>query len=438
LTDTAENRVFGKKRQQHVLVLASGDRVRHMTIRPWMAALAGCTIGLFSLGYLGATGYLILRDDLIGATMARQTRMQHDYEDRIAALRAQVDRVTSRQLLDQQVVEKKVEKLLQQQAALTSRHGRMSELLERAENSGIAASTATTPVPTAPSSLSNAMAPEKRADLTGGLSAIENLMAPRTPLPEKAAGTDKRASYVPEGGETPSDRADRVFSKVTLSLKDIERQQISRISRLTSDAEGKASAMQDIIRQAGLKIDESGADDVGGPYADPQRNEADPFNISLTNLDNALNRLDIVKETATTLPFGNPAPGRTITSRFGNRLDPFLGRPALHTGIDFRAETGADVKATGAGKVTVAENSGGYGNMVEIDHGQGVSTRFGHLSTILVRAGDKVEAGDIIGRAGSTGRSTGPHVHYEVRRNDTPVDPMRFLIAGAELKTYLK
>jgi murein DD-endopeptidase MepM/ murein hydrolase activator NlpD len=438
LTDTAENRVFGKKRQQHVLVLASGDRVRHMTIRPWMAALAGCTIGLFSLGYLGATGYLILRDDLIGATMARQTRMQHDYEDRIAALRAQVDRVTSRQLLDQQVVEKKVEKLLQQQAALTSRHGRMSELLERAENSGIAASTATTPVPTAPSSLSNAMAPEKRADLTGGLSAIENLMAPRTPLPEKAAGTDKRASYVPEGGETPSDRADRVFSKVTLSLKDIERQQISRISRLTSDAEGKASAMQDIIRQAGLKIDESGADDVGGPYADPQRNEADPFNMSLTNLDNALNRLDIVKETATTLPFGNPAPGRTITSRFGNRLDPFLGRPALHTGIDFRAETGADVKATGAGKVTVAENSGGYGNMVEIDHGQGVSTRFGHLSTILVRAGDKVEAGDIIGRAGSTGRSTGPHVHYEVRRNDTPVDPMRFLIAGAELKTYLK
>ncbi|MDA5635799.1 MULTISPECIES: M23 family metallopeptidase [Rhizobium/Agrobacterium group] len=432
MTDTAENRVFGKKRPQHVLILASGEKVRHMTIRPWMAALAGCTIGLFSLGYLGATGYLILRDDLIGATMARQTRMQNDYEDRIAALRAQVDRVTSRQLLDQQVVEKKVEKLLEQQAALTSRHGRMSELLERAENSGIAATPAT------PSSLSNTMAPEKRADLTGGLSAIEKLMAPRKPQPEPPAATDRRAAYVPQSGETPSDRADRVFSKVTISLKDIERQQISRIARLTNDAEDKASAMQDIIRQAGLKIDESGTDDIGGPYAAPERSETDPFNLSLNNLDNALNRLDIVKETATALPFGNPAPGRTITSRFGNRMDPFLGRPALHTGIDFRAETGADVKATGAGKVTVAENSGGYGNMVEIDHGQGVSTRFGHLSAILVRAGDKVEAGDIIGRAGSTGRSTGPHVHYEVRRNDTPVDPMRFLIAGAELKTYLK
>lgn len=433
MTDTAENRVFGKKREPHVLILARGESVRHMTIRPWMAALAGCTIGLFSLGYLGATSYLILRDDLIGATMARQTRMQNDYEDRIAALRAQVDRVTSRQLLDQQVVEKKVEKLLEQQAALTSRHGRMSELLERAENSGIAAD-----APAAPSSLSNAMVPEKRADLSGGLSAIEKLMTPKRQTPEKAAATDRRAAYMPEAGETPSDRADRVFSKVTLSLKDIERQQISRIARLTSDAEDKASAMQDIIRQAGLKIEENGTDDVGGPYAAPERGENDPFNLSLTSLDNALNRLDIVKETATALPFGNPAPGRAITSRFGNRMDPFLGRPALHTGIDFRAETGADVKSTGAGKVTVAENSGGYGNMVEIDHGQGVSTRFGHLSAILVRVGDRVEAGDVIGRAGSTGRSTGPHVHYEVRRNDTPVDPMRFLIAGAELKTYLK
>ncbi|MFS8125087.1 M23 family metallopeptidase [Rhizobium sp. BR 250] len=430
MTDTAENRVFGKKREPHVLILARGENVRHVTIRPWMAALAGCTIGLFSLGYLGATGYLILRDDLIGATMARQTRMQNDYEDRIAALRAQVDRVTSRQLLDQQVVEKKVEKLLEQQAALTSRHGRMSELLERAENSGIAAA------PAAPSSLSNAMVPEKRADISGGLSAIEKLMAPK-PQAEKAAA-DRRAAYVPASGETPSDRADRVFSKVTLSLKDIERQQISRIARLTSDAEDKASAMQDIIRQAGLKIEENGTEDVGGPYAAPERGETDPFNLSLTNLDNALNRLDVVKESATALPFGNPAPGRAITSRFGNRMDPFLGRPALHTGIDFRAETGADVKSTGAGRVTVAENSGGYGNMVEIDHGQGVSTRFGHLSAILVRTGDRVEADDIIGRAGSTGRSTGPHVHYEVRRNDTPVDPMRFLIAGAELKTYLK
>ena len=116
---STESRVFGKRAQKHIIILASGDKVRHMTFQPWMAALSVCFVSVFSIGYLAATSYLVLRDDLIGGTMARQARMQHEYEDRIAALRAQVDRVTSRQLLDQQVVEDKVEKLLQQQMALS-------------------------------------------------------------------------------------------------------------------------------------------------------------------------------------------------------------------------------------------------------------------------------------------------------------------------------
>ena len=135
---STESQVFGKRTQKHIIILASGDKVRHMTIRPWMAAVSVCFVSVFSIGYLAATSYLVLRDDLIGGTMARQARMQHEYEDRIAALRAQVDRVTSRQLLDQQVVEDKVEKLLQQQMALSSRHGRLGTLLDRAEESGIA------------------------------------------------------------------------------------------------------------------------------------------------------------------------------------------------------------------------------------------------------------------------------------------------------------
>ena len=137
MTAKPQNRVFGKQKRQHTIIVASGDTVRHMTVRPWMAALAVCLVGIFSIGYLLATSYLVLRDDLIGATMARQARMQYDYEDRIAALRAQVDRVTSRQLLDQQVVEEKVDKLMEQQQALSSRHGKLDALLDRAENSGL-------------------------------------------------------------------------------------------------------------------------------------------------------------------------------------------------------------------------------------------------------------------------------------------------------------
>src|SRR6185369_5521892 len=107
--------------------------------------------------------------------------------------------------------------------------------------------------------------------------------------------------------------------------------------------------------------------------------------------------------------------------------------PALHTGLDFRAEYGAPVRATGTGKVTVAEWSAGYGNLVELDHGNGVTTRYAHLSAIGVGVGQTVAAGALLGRVGSTGRSTGAHLHYEARIDDEPVDPQRLLRAGSRL-----
>ncbi len=423
MTDAGKSLSFGKRRQQHVLILASGEKVRHITIRPWLAASALCLAGLLSIGYIGSTAYLILRDDLVGATIARQSRIQREYEDRIAALRAQVDRVTSKQLLDQQVVERKVELLLQQQSALTSRHGRMSELMDRAEKSGLMESEAKAPP-------LNAFSPDKRASVSGASNALENLIAPT------GKASELKGSLTYSAG---SDRlSDRSLSRMIDSLSRVESDQLNRIATLTTGAETKADAMADIIRRTGIKIEEHTEDNVGGPFVEPLTASADTFEASLSNLDSALNRLETVRGAAVALPFGNPAPGREISSQFGNRIDPFLGRLALHAGVDFVAETGADVQTTGAGTVINAGFSGGYGNMVEVDHGRGITTRYGHLSQILVRQGEKVSIGDVIGRAGSTGRSTGPHIHYEVRLNDTPVDPMRFLVAGTELKTYLQ
>jgi murein DD-endopeptidase MepM/ murein hydrolase activator NlpD len=195
--------------------------------------------------------------------------------------------------------------------------------------------------------------------------------------------------------------------------------------------------MADIMQDTGIKVDATEPGGIGGPFVEPENIRGNIFESSMNDLDVALNRLETIRTTANSLPFGNPAPGRSITSRFGNRLDPFLGRLALHAGVDFRAETGAAVRTTGAGKVITAGNVGGYGNMVEIDHGQGITTRYGHMSVISVKTGDVVATGDVIGRAGSTGRSTGPHIHYEVRRHDQPVDPMSFLSAGSKLQTYL-
>lgn len=418
-----KHRVFGNRPTEHVLILASGERVRHMRIRPWMTVLCLAFCGALTFAYLGATAYLVLRDDLIGASLARQARIQHDYEDRISALRAQLDRITSRQLLDQQVVEQKVEQLMEQQNTLFSRHGKLGSLLERAEESGISVS----------DSAAAAFAPENPAKPgASGVKAIEGLLD-GTPAPKQ---NDKRASAATTG-ESVADRADRVFSKVTLSLKNVEQEQLQRIRGLTADASRAADAMTSIIRRTGVDIptQTTAKGGIGGPFVEPV--SFNRFDNSLNQLDAALSRLENVRQTAVKLPFGNPAPGHEITSGFGNRVDPFLGRLALHAGVDFQAETGLSVKSTGAGKVINAGPSGGYGNMVEIDHGQGITTRYGHLSSILVSVGDTVAAGDTIGRAGSTGRSTGPHVHYEVRRNGDAIDPMHFLNAGLKLTTYL-
>ena len=127
------------------------------------------------------------------------------------------------------------------------------------------------------------------------------------------------------------------------------------------------------------------------------------------------------------VPFRKPLAGPLeVTSTFGPRLDPFYGRPAMHTGIDFRETYGDEVRATAAGTVTIAGTDGGYGTIVEVNHGNGLATRYAHLSRVDVAVNQKVAAGDIVGHVGSSGRATGPHLHYETRIDGEAVDPARF------------
>ncbi len=134
------------------------------------------------------------------------------------------------------------------------------------------------------------------------------------------------------------------------------------------------------------------------------------------------------------LPLARPVGHAHITSGFGIRVDPFTGHRAMHEGIDFEAPFGARVRATAPGRVVAAGFRGGYGRMVEVDHGNGVHTRYGHLSAILVHRGQQVAAGQPIGREGSSGRSTGPHVHYEIRVDHAAINPAPFLRAGVRLQ----
>jgi murein DD-endopeptidase MepM/ murein hydrolase activator NlpD len=116
-----------------------------------------------------------------------------------------------------------------------------------------------------------------------------------------------------------------------------------------------------------------------------------------------------------------------VTASFGERIDPFNGEGAFHSGVDISAGIGSPVIAPADGTVTFADFLGGYGRAIMIDHGHGISTRYGHLSSFAVAAGQYVHRGDTIGYVGSSGRSTGPHLHYEVRINDVPVNPYKYL-----------
>jgi murein DD-endopeptidase MepM/ murein hydrolase activator NlpD len=130
---------------------------------------------------------------------------------------------------------------------------------------------------------------------------------------------------------------------------------------------------------------------------------------------------------AISVPSSKPVQIATYTSGYGVRSDPFRGAAAMHAGIDLAAPIGTPIYATADGVVDRAEWSGGYGNLVEIDHGKGLQTRFGHLSRILVHPGDRVVRGQEIALMGSTGRSTGSHLHYEVRIDGHAVNPVPFL-----------
>lgn len=116
-----------------------------------------------------------------------------------------------------------------------------------------------------------------------------------------------------------------------------------------------------------------------------------------------------------------------VTGSFGERIDPFNGEGAFHSGVDISSSYGTPVIAPADGIVTAAEVMGGYGRLIELNHGRGISTRYGHLSGFAVLPGEHVRRGDVIGYVGLTGRSTGPHLHYEVRINDTPVNPQKYL-----------
>ena len=227
--------------------------------------------------------------------------------------------------------------------------------------------------------------------------------------------------------------AERRLESMTLLLAELQ----SRVTRL--DAVG-----MNLTQSAGLEPGEFNFDmapALGGPLMTSQEDarelipalEGELFALS-TALDDREVQLDILSELiqgeqvkSDATPSGRPILSGWLSSRYGTRIDPFSGKKAWHEGVDFAGKAGSNIVAVASGVVSWSGERYGYGKMVEVAHGDGVITRYAHNQENLVKVGDMVRRGDVVALMGNSGRSTGPHVHFEVHKNGRPVDPASYL-----------
>lgn len=236
----------------------------------------------------------------------------------------------------------------------------------------------------------------------------------------------------PDAGENPLER-----------IASVQASQERLVDAADDYARGRADRLRLAFRLAGLAPSSYASPAAsGGPLLeapDPRALAAvldvdERFAARIQRAAENLSAADSLSDAAARLPFAEPQQGARTTSSFGVRFDPFTGRPAFHSGLDFVSGFGSPVLTTAPGVVSFTGTRSGYGNTVEIDHGRGFKTRYAHLSAISVSPGQRVAVGQRVGALGNTGRSTGPHLHYEIWLNGRAVNPNRFIRAGEHVQ----
>ena len=403
-------------------IVHAGRQVRLGPVAFWIAV--GTLV--IMAGWSVVTGtYFAFHDDVLKRLIARQAEMQFAYEDRIAELRAQVDRITSRQLLDQEQFEGKLDQMLKRQTALEQRAATLNGLGD------VTGSIKPAARGTAPADAARPLKP----------SPINDTVIFSTP-PDREARLESRPLPVAETARSArrmKGGIEGALARLSDSLDRVALRQIQTLNTLEESYDGKAKRMRSVLADLGIEAGKAPppapltTGSIGGPYV-PAGLDGNAFDKQIYRINAARAQVEKLTNTLAAVPVRKPVFGEIdMSSPFGMRMDPFLKGPAIHTGIDMRGDAGDPVRATATGTVTVAGWSGGYGKMVEIDHGNDLSTRYGHLSFIDVTVGQKVKIGQVIGRIGSTGRSTGPHLHYETRVDGEAVNPEKFLRAGLRL-----
>jgi murein DD-endopeptidase MepM/ murein hydrolase activator NlpD len=366
-------------------------------------------------GLLGTnviTGVAFMMSPDIATMMSGQNDLVLSaYEDRIAQLRVEVDRLHSRHYAQAGDINLQLQELAQQQEVLSEQHQYVELLAKKAAELGIAAA----PPPAAPDD--------------GPVTSAEG------PSDDDSDAPLITGSIAAPG--SPEDEIQQTATSIHAMMGDTQ----MALAALSVAATTSTDDILGQLKRVGIRpeLREDGdAEGMGGPLLPPQ----DTPNASLLDQANAvmdaLSRYKAARDAMESAPVHQPlANARRVSSGYGNRRDPFTHGRAFHAGIDFPQPQGTVVMSAGDGVVSFVGQRSGYGNCVEVDHGNGLITRYGHLSAFLVKEGQAVKTGSPIAKVGSTGRSTGPHLHFEVRRNDVPVDPAAFLAVGRALQRYV-
>ena len=277
----------------------------------------------------------------------------------------------------------------------------------------------------------------------------QDVEALRTAAAQRAQVLEQRQAFLTEmlSGDADSAEMARLLPaavdgniqdpRVAAEFEQVDGMQLMLAAQADAATRARYRHTAAAVRELGIDPRRFNQGGVGGPFeeaaggATPASGDVDP---RFAQLFASWRQMEQLEQGVAAIPSMMPVQGARWTSSFGVRSDPFRGRAAMHGGIDMAGPIGTPIYATADGTVSTADwNNGGYGNLVELSHGSGIATRYGHLSRIMVRPGERVARGQLIALMGSTGRSTGSHLHYEVRIDGRAVNPLPFLQSGQAL-----
>ncbi len=437
--------------------------------RPAILVILGLAL-LLGTWFMGALTYRWYGDTVVQVSGRSDPKLRALYEDRISELRARIDKLSTRQIVNQDSMEDRVSALVARQAELEARQLSVSELGARAEKMALSAQASASPPFTGSLGAGKTAARSRMDDkplpyqstLPNAGTALPTEAAPLKPQPI-AESESKPLESLPEASIKPGQSLEPLINQIEKRTQILQKTQIQTLDSLSQIAQDRVQAGRKLVAALGLDparfgkntlslptlrrlapldefrlrdVNTADTDAMGGPLLPPvpDKSGMEGFFNTMHQVETLVESAERVHEIREALPIGRPMPETyELTSGFGTRLDPFTRSLAMHAGIDFRAPIGTPIRAVAPGTVLEAGPNGGYGRMVEIDHGYGISTRYAHLSSIAVQEGQKIARGAVLGAVGSSGRSTGPHLHYEIRIDDDAADPQRFIRVRAPL-----